>query len=56
LSLSLIYNHYGKISYDDTLETIEEGIDKVVGVYDIHRTHIKVLNDDDWRIIIRIEF
>jgi len=56
LCLSLIYNHYGKISYDDALETIEEGIDKVVNIYDIHKTYIKVLNDDDWRIIIRIEF
>jgi hypothetical protein len=38
------------------LELIEEGIDRVVDIYDIHKTYINVFNDEDWRIIIRIEF
>ena len=56
LCLSFIYNHYGKIKYDDMLELIEEGIDRVVDIYNIHKSYIKTFNDDDWRIIIRIEF
>lgn len=55
LCLSIIYNHYGKNHYDVT-EEIEDGIDRVVGLYDINRTYIKVINDDSYRIIIRIEF
>lgn len=38
------------------LELIEEGIDRVVDIYGIHSSYIKTFNDDDWRIIIRIEF
>lgn len=56
LCLSFIYNHYGEIQYDDILELIEEGVDRVVDIYDIHRSYIKTFNDDNWRIIIRIEF
>jgi hypothetical protein len=56
LCLSFMYNHYGKLNYDDVLELIEEGIDRVVDIYDIHKTYINVFNDEDWRIIIRIEF
>jgi len=56
LCLSFIYNHYGKLNYDDVLELIEEGIDRVVDIYDIHRTYIYVYNDEDWRIIITIKF
>ena len=37
------------------LELIEEGIDRVVDIYNIHKSYIKTFNDD-WRIIIRIEF
>lgn len=55
LCLSFIYNHYSEIQYDDILELIEEGVDRVVDIYDIHRIYIKVINDD-WRIIIKIEF
>jgi hypothetical protein len=56
LCLSLIYNHYGKVNYDDILEVIEEGIDRCVNIYDIHKSYIKTFNHYDWRIIIRIEF
>lgn len=56
LCLSIIYNHYGHKNYDDVAEEIEDGINRVIGLYDINRTYIKVIDDDSYRIIISIEF
>lgn len=55
LCLSFIYNHYGKINYDDVLDIIEEGIDRVVGIYNIQKDNVSLFNTDD-SIIIRIKF
>lgn len=54
LALSLVYN-LNDTKIEDIDDILESGKERLISIYDIHHSYIKVINDD-WRIIIRIEF
>lgn len=54
LALSLVYNLNGA-KIEDIDDILESGKERLISIYDIHHSYIKVINDGWRRIIIRIE-